>query len=82
MHRPVVRPVLYILLGIAVVVFYVTFVTARTYYNPVATTVIVLLGATIAVSGTILYRLPKSDGNLLLQHRLVMGPFRSTESSS
>ncbi|MDV3294182.1 MAG: hypothetical protein LYZ70_07915 [Nitrososphaerales archaeon] len=72
MRRPAMRPVLYVLLAVAIVVFYITFVTARTYYNPVATAVIVLLGITIAVSGVTLSRLPKRDGSDLLQHRLVM----------
>jgi hypothetical protein len=45
------RGVLLVGLGIALVLFYVTFVTARTYYNPSATLLIILLGAFISVGG-------------------------------
>lgn len=71
MHCAAVRPVLFTLLGVAIIFFYTTFVTARTYYNPVATAVIIVLGITVAVSGVVLSRLSKRDGTDLLQHRLL-----------
>jgi len=72
MRKFAIRPILYILLAAAIIVFYTTFITARTYYNPVATGVIVLLGVTVAVSGTVLSRMPRRDGTDLLGHRIVM----------
>lgn len=71
MRGPMARGALYVLLGVAIIVFYTTFVTARTYYNPVATGVIILLGATIAIGGVVLSRLPDRKGTDLLKHRFV-----------
>ncbi len=43
-------------LGIVLVLFYTTFVTARTYYNPSATLLIIILGGFIAVGGLLAAR--------------------------
>lgn len=43
-------------LGIVIVLFYTTFVTARTYYNESATILIVVLGAIISVGGLLASR--------------------------
>ncbi len=45
------RGMLLVGLGIGLVLFYTTFVTARTYYNPSATLLIIILGAFISVGG-------------------------------
>ncbi|MBI2183717.1 MAG: hypothetical protein HYU39_02030 [Thaumarchaeota archaeon] len=53
-------------LGLVIILFYTTFVTARTYYNPAATALILFLGGLIAFSGLISSRLPQlSDKSLL-----------------
>lgn len=50
------RSILLVGLGIVLVLFYTTFVTARTYYNPSATILIVILGAFISVGGLLASR--------------------------
>ncbi|MBI4258209.1 MAG: hypothetical protein HY619_04565 [Thaumarchaeota archaeon] len=53
-------------LGAAIILFYTTFVTARTYYNPAATALIIFLGAFIAFSGYLSSRLSQSSDKSLL----------------
>lgn len=65
------KPLLWAGLAVVLVVFYTSFVTARTYYNPEATLVIVILGAVIAVSGAVQSRLPRIGGRNPLQNGLI-----------
>ncbi len=64
------RGVLLVGLGIALVLFYTTYVTARTYYNPSATLLIVILGAFISVGGLLASR-HRGGGGALFLHPLV-----------
>lgn len=50
------RGILIGFLGIVLVLFYTTFVTARTYYNPSATILIVVLGVFISIGGLLASR--------------------------
>ena len=58
-------------LGIVIVLFYTTFVTARTYYNPSATILIVVLGAIISVAGLLATRRRDHASNAFFASPLV-----------
>jgi hypothetical protein len=50
-------------LGIVLILFYITFITARTYYNPAVTLLIMILGVFIAIAGVLSPRWLKDGSN-------------------
>lgn len=65
------RQLLWTALGASIILFYVTFLTARTYYNPSVTLIIIVLGAFIAVGGIVLSRLPRGDAGRVMSAPLL-----------
>lgn len=68
----VVQPLLWLGLAVSLVVFYTSFVTARTYYNPTATMLIIVLASVIVVTGTALTKLPPERRLPAIRNRFVL----------
>lgn len=58
-------------LGLVLVLFYTTFVTAKTYYNPSATLLIIILGAFISIGGLIASRHHDGGGSVFFLNPLI-----------
>ncbi len=65
------RGILLVGLGIVLVLFYTTFVTARTYYNPSATLLIIILGAFISIGGLLSSRQGRARGSAFFTNQLI-----------
>lgn len=65
------KGILLVGLGIVLVLFYTTFVTARTYYNPSATMLIIVLGAIISVGGLLASKRRDHGGSVFFTSPLI-----------